>query len=267
MARVELIKQLLRVRSLLALLALAAIPILFGMATASEAGGRNGTEVGFYGAAPFSALNHAAASLQFTASLPLALVVALLGSALGAADRDWGTLRYLYVRPVSRRRLLVGKWLALAVCCALATACVLVAALLIGLVVFGWHPFHRLGAVSVPSVPATGRLLAAGGYVTVCMLSIGTIALALGFMLPGPAEALGASVAFVVVSNILDGRASLHALATALPVHYWQRWTQLLDGSAGANGGLATGIAAQAAAIAIAIGLAWAVLTRRDPAA
>jgi ABC-type multidrug transport system ATPase subunit len=247
--------------------AVAAIPVLAGLTTASQAGGRNGTQVGLYGAASFSALNHAAASLQFIASLPLALVVALLGSALGAADRDWGTLRYLYVQPVSRGRLLLGKWTALAVCCGLATACVLVAALLVGLAVFGWHPFHRLGAASLSSVPAAGRLLAAGGYVTVCMLSIGTIALALGFMLPGPAEALGVSVALVVIANILDGQAWLHTLAAVLPVHYWQRWTHLLEGSAGAAAGLATGTAVQAAAVAIALGLAWAVLTRRDPAA
>ena len=267
MARVELVKQLLRVRSLLALAALAAIPVLAGLATASQAGGRNGTQEGLFGAAPFSALNHAAASLQFTASLPLALVVALLGSALGAADRDWGTLRYLYVQPMSRRRLLLGKWWALAVCCALATACVLVAALLVGLVVFGWHPFHRLGGASLSSVSAATRLLAAGGDVTVCMLSIGTIALALGFALPGPAEALGASVALVVTANILDGQAWLHGLAAMLPVHYWQRWTELLDSGTGTAAGLVAGTAVQAAVVAIALGVAWAVLTRRDPAA
>lgn len=229
-----------------------------------QAGGRNGTQGGFYGAAPFSALNHAAASLQFTAPLLLALVVALLGSALGASDREWGTLRYLYVQPVSRARLLIGKSTALAVCCVLATACVLAGALLVGLVVFGWHPFHRLGASDVSAAAALGRLLEAGAYVAVCMMSIGTIALALGLLLPGAAEALGVSVAFVVVANILDGQASLRALNAVLPVHYWQRWTHLLDG---ANAGLSAGLAAQAAASAIALAVAWIVLSRRDPAA
>jgi ABC-2 type transport system permease protein len=190
--------------------------------------------------------------------------VALLGSALGAADRDWGTLRYLYVQPVSRLRLVAGKWAALAVCCALATACVLVAAVVVGLAVFGWHPFHRLGSASLSSATAAARLLEAGGYVTACMLSIGTIALALGLLLPGPAEALGASVAFVVIANILDGQASLHAVAAALPVHYWERWTHLLEGG---GAGLATGLAVQAAATAIALGAAWLVLACRDPAA
>jgi ABC-2 type transport system permease protein len=264
MLRVELVKQLLRVRSLVALMALAVVPLIAGLATASDAGGRNGTQGGMYGAAPFSALNHVAASLEFMAPLLLAVVVALLGSALGAADREWGTLRYLYVRPVSRLRLMAGKWTALAVCCLLATACVVGAALLTGLVIFGWHPFHRLGTSSLPATTAALRVLEAGGYVTVCMLSIGTIAFVLGLVLPGPAEALGVSVAFVVVANIIDGQASLSGVTSVLPVHYWQRWTHLLDGG---SAGLATGLAMQLAAMVVVLAAGCAVLARRDPAA
>jgi ABC-2 type transport system permease protein len=264
MLRAELVKQLRRGRSVFALLALAAIPVIAGLATASEAGGRNGTETGLYGAAPFSALNHAAASMQFVAPLLLALVVALLGSGLGAADRDWGTLRYLYVLPVSQRRLLAGKWSALAVCSLLATACVLTAALLTGLVLFGWHPFHRLGAPSLSTATATARLLAAAGYIAICMLGIGTIALALGFVLPGPAEALAVSVAFVVIASILDGQPSLHGAGAVLPTHYWERWTHLLEGG---EAGLATGVAVQLGAGGLALAGALAVLTRRNPIA
>jgi ABC-2 type transport system permease protein len=261
MTRVELVKQLLRVRTLLALAGLVAVPVLFALTTNSTAGHRNGTQTGLNGALSFSALNLAAAGLQFIAPLLLALVVAMLGSALGAADRGWGTLRYLYVQPVSRVRLLIGKWSALVVCCALATAVALVAALVVGLVTFGWHPFHRIGASNLSVGTALERLLEAGGYVAACMLSIGTIALTLGLLLPGPAEALGASVALVVIAHILDGRGSFDV---ALPVHYWQRWTHLFDGT---SAGLGGGLVVQGAAIAIALAVAWTILNRRDPAA
>lgn len=261
MTRVELVKQLVRVRSLLALAALAAVPVIYALTTTTKAGHRNGSQTGLYGAAPFSALNLAAAGLQFTAPLLLALVIALLGSALGAADRQWGTLRYLYVQPVSRARLLAGKCSALVVCCALATAVVLLAATLVGLIIFGWHPFHRLDAPTVPTATALLRLLEAGGYVVACMLSVGTVALALGLLLPGPAEALGASVALVVVTTILDDQTSIDV---AFPVHYWQRWTSLLNDT---SAGLGTGLAVQAATTVLALALAWTVLIRRDPAA
>lgn len=264
MLQAELVKQLLRVRSLVALGMLAAVPIVAGAIYASKAGARNGIQVGLYGAAPYSALNHAAAALQFTAPLLLAVVVALLGSALGAADREWGTLRYLYVQPVGRVRLIAGKWTALIVCCLLATATVLASALIIGLILFGWHPFHRLGASTLPAATAAARLVEAGVYVAICAMSVGTLAFMLGLVLPGPAEALGVSITVVIISNILDGRPSLHALDAVLPVHYWGRWIQLL---AGGPAGLAVGFAVQAAWMLAALVVAWTLLLRRDPAA
>lgn len=262
MARVELVKQLWRARSLAALAALAAVPLVAGIATASHAGSRNGTQGGLYGAAPFSALNHVAASLAFCAPLLLALVAALFGSALGAADRDWGTLRYLYVQPVTPRRLITGKFSALALCTALATGLILLSGLLVGLVVFGWHPFHRLGAPALSAPSAALRLVAAAGYATICALSAGSVAFALALVLPGAAEALAASIGVILLATILNGQARL--VTDALPVHAWQRWTGLLEGG---HSDLAGGLALQLATIVLAMAVAWGVSRRRDPAA
>ena len=49
----ELTKQLLRVRSLVALAALAAVPVAAGLGTASHAGGPDGHQTGLYGASPY----------------------------------------------------------------------------------------------------------------------------------------------------------------------------------------------------------------------
>jgi ABC-2 type transport system permease protein len=264
MLRAELTKQLFRVRSLVALGALAAVPVVAAAITASKAGEQNGHQGGLFGASPYSALNHAAASLQFAAPLLLAVVVALLGSALGAADRDWGTLRYLYVRPVSPLRLLIGKASALLACSLLATWVIVVVGVLIGSVIFGWHPFHRIDASTLSSATAAARMIEAALYVTLCALSIATIAFALGVLMPGPAEALAASIVLIVVSHILDGQPSLHTIADALPVHYWDRWTPLLTGG---PAGLGTGIAVQLAWVLGALAVASLVLARRDPAA
>ena len=146
------------------------VTLAAGLGTASHAGGRDG-HTGLYGAS--------------------ALVVALFGSALGAADRVWGTLRYLYVQPVSPRRLILGKWSGLSVCAALAMGCILISGVAAGLAIFGWHPSHRSGAPSLSSGTAAVRLLAGAGYLTGCVLSVGAIALCLGTWLPGPADALG----------------------------------------------------------------------------
>jgi len=236
--------------------ALAGIVVLAGATEASKAGGRGGP-------ATFSALNFAESGLNFMDPVLFGLVAALFGSIIGGSDRDWGTLRYLYVRPVSRARLVAGKWWALVVCCVLTVAVFLGVALLTGVVIFGWHPFHQ-GGGGLSASAAAGGVLEAGGYVIACLLSIGSIALALGLLLPKPVEALGVSLAFLVGSTILDNVGSVHAIMAVLPVHYWLRWTSLFHGG---GGGLALGLAVQAATVAVVMAAAYTLLARRDPAA
>lgn len=264
MLHAELVKQLRRWRSIGAFAALAAVPVLAAVLTRGDAGRRNGTEAGLYGAATFSALNHAAASLQFTAPLLLAIVVALFGSALGAADREWGTLRYMYTQPVTPKRLIVGKTSALALCCFLAAGCIVIAGLASGLATFGWHDFHRLDAASLPASTAVLRLAAATGYVAVCSFSLATIAFVLALILPGPAEALAASITFLVIATIINGQPTLHAGTAILPTHYWNRWPILLDGT---TTGIPEGLAVQVATCVVMSTAAWVLIARRDPAA
>jgi ABC-2 type transport system permease protein len=257
MLRIELVTQMRRVRSLIMLGLVAGVPILAGVTEAPKAGGRGG-------AATFSALNFTESGLNFMDPVLFGLVVAVFGSILGGADRDWGTLRYLYVRPVSRRRLMTGKWWALVVWSVLVVATFLLATLLTGFVAFGWHPFHRSGTSDLSEASATWALLGAGGYLTICLLSIGAIALALGLLLPRSLEALGISVALLVCSAMLDSVRSLHAIVVILPVHYWLRWTQLFNGG---GTSLLPGLVVQLAAVVVVLTAAYAILSRRDPAA
>ncbi|MGI5239926.1 ABC transporter permease [Dactylosporangium sp. CA-139066] len=272
MLRVELTTQILRLRTLIALGGVAAVPIAAGLATASSAGTRHHNQDGLFGASTYSALNHAMASLQFTGPLLLPVVVALLASAVASSDRDWGVLRYLYVAPVTRGRLLAGKLAAVLTVTAAAVLCDLLAGVLVGLAVFGWHPFHVIGAPDLSTTAALTRVLAATAYLTLCMLSIAAIAFTLAILLPRGAEAVAAAIAFVVVASILNGQAAthgfLHAVAVVLPVHYWQSWPGLLE-RAGAEHvpALGTGVAVQLAVIAVCTALAALVLARRDPAA
>lgn len=257
MLHIELTTQLRRLRSLLVFGALAGLVILAGVTEASKAGGKGGP-------ATFSALNFTESSLNFMDPVLLGLVVALFGSIIGGSDRDWGTLRYLYVRPVSRARLVAGKWWALVVSCALTIVVYLGFALVTGLAIFGWHPYHRSGGTDLSTTTALVGVLEAGGYVMVCLLSIGSIALALGLLLPRSAEALGLTLAFLVGSTIIDNVKPVHDLVVILPVHYWQRYAGLFQGT---DSGIVLGLAVQAATVVVVLTAACAILIRRDPAA
>jgi ABC-2 type transport system permease protein len=255
--RIELTTQLRRLRSLLVFGVLAGLIVIAGVTLSSKAGGKGGP-------ATFSALNFTEGGLNFLDPVLFGLIVAMLGSIIGGSDREWGTLRYLYVRPVSRARLIAGKWWALVVCCALTVAVYLSFALVTGVVVFGWHPYHRSGTTNLSTTTALVGVLEASGYVMVCLLSIGTIALALGLLLPRSAEALGITLAFLVGSAIINSVKAVHDLVVILPVYYWQRYTDLFQGR---DGGIALGLAVQAATVVVVMVAAYAILARRDPAA
>jgi ABC-type transport system involved in multi-copper enzyme maturation permease subunit len=263
--RFELTTQLLRLRTLIALACLAAVPIAAAVSFASSAGHRNGNEGGLFGASPYSALNHAMAGLEFTGPLLLPIIVALLAATVASADRDWGILRYLYVAPVTRTRLLAAQLAATAVATAAAVSSVLAAGLAAGTVLFGWHPFHIIGAADLATGQTVARVLAAAGYMLLCMLAMAAIAFTLGLVLPRGAEALATAVGFVVVASIINGQSALHAVAAVLAVHYWQSWVGLFD-PAGATG-MGLGTVVQLATIAVCVAVCGLVLRRRDPAA
>ncbi|MFF5173469.1 ABC transporter permease [Micromonospora sp. NPDC000089] len=265
MLRFELTTQLLRLRTLVALGVLAAVPVAAGLSFASSAGHRNGDEGGLFGASPYSALNHAMASLQFINPLLLPIVVALLAATIASADRDWGVLRYLYVAPVTRTRLLGAKLAATAVATGIAVLSVPLAGLAVGTVLFGWHPFHVIGAADLTTGGTVLRVLAATGYTLLCMLAMAAIAFTLGLLLPRGAEALAVAIGFVVLASVLNGQDRPHAVAAVLPVHYWQSWVGLFE-PPGATG-LGLGVLVQAATVALCVAASWAVLRRRDPAA
>ncbi|MFF0627834.1 hypothetical protein [Streptomyces sp. NPDC004296] len=88
MLRVELTTQLLWLRTLVVLACLAAVPVMAGLSYASHAGHRNGRQTGLFGASPYSALNHAMASMAFIEPLLLPIMVALPAAAIGSSDRD-----------------------------------------------------------------------------------------------------------------------------------------------------------------------------------
>ena len=265
MLRYELSTQLWRPRTAIALAALAAVPVAAGLSFASSAGHRNGTESGLFGASPYSALNHAMASLEFSGPLLLPIVVALLAATIASADRDWGILRYLYVAPVTRGRLLATKLAATALATLAAVACMLGAGLAAGTAIFGWHAFHIIGGPDLTAGQAAFRTLAAAGYTVLCMLAMAGIAFTLGLLLPRGAEALAVAIGFVVLAGVVNGQGALHAVAVALPVHYWQNWTGLFD-PAGASG-MGVGAVVQAATVGVCTLACWVILRRRDPAA
>lgn len=262
--RLEVARQGRRLRTWLALAAMAGVPVAITLAF------RFGSQPGKPGGEtplPFlfvtaSGLNLAFAALTAMSQFLLVVAVALFPGDAVAGEASWGTLRYLLLRPVPRGRLLAAKLAAAALLGGACVAVVSLTGLAAGTIAFGWGPLITpLG--TVPAGEALGRLALATAYVAWTMAPVVLAAFALSTVTDSPAGAIAGAVGLSVVLRILDAIPALDPLRNGLPTHWWDAWFGLL-GPGGVPGDLVRGALVQ---VPWAVGFgafAWWWFGRKD---
>jgi len=227
---VELVKQLRRLRTKLGLASMVGLPALLAFLFwlgRGQAGAERSAAQDLFALATRSGLNFAAAALEAMGRFFLVVVVALFAGEPVAGEANWGTLRYLLVRPVPRPRLLRDK-LAVALLLGLvAIVLVPLSGLAAGTVAFGWGRL-QIPFGSLQPAAALGRLALGTGYEAASLSGIAALAFMLSTMTSAPAGPVAAAVGAAIVSQILDAIPSLSGVARWLPTHYWGAWTQIL---------------------------------------
>lgn len=260
---VELTKQVRRLRTRLGLGAMVALPavLAFVFWLGRDQGPPNAPQ-DIFALATQSGLNFAAAALEAMGMFFLVVVVSLFAGEPVAGEANWGTLRYLLVRPVPRARLLRDK---LAVAVLLGTAAVVLvplAAMAAGTIAFGWGrlaiPF---GSLSVGQ--ALIKLAIGTGYEVLSLSAIATLAFMLSTMTSAPAGPVAIAVGAAIVSQILDAIPSLGSVAKWLPTHYWGAWTELLSRTP-QSGDMVRGVLAQVPYVVVFGLVAWLWFQRKD---
>jgi ABC-2 type transport system permease protein len=225
---VELTKQVRRLRTRLALAAMAAVPAL--MALAFRFGGsphhHPGQAPDFFIFATRSGLNFAVVALLAMSNFFLVVVVTLFAGETVAGEATWGSLRYLLLRPVARHRLLASKLGVAYLLSVVAAFLVTASGLAIGTLLFGWHPLSAPLGSFAPSA-AIGRLVMATAYVSWSMVGVVCLAFFLSTTTDSVIGPVGGAVCLTVVSEILDGITALGSVRSMLPTHYWASWTGL----------------------------------------
>src|SRR5215472_11482869 len=143
-----------RLRNLALLAALAALPILLGIALrlAAPRGGGGGGDAGssFISQLAGNGVFLAFIAITLMIALVLPLAVAVVSGDSMAGEAGLGTLRYLLTVPAGRTRLLAAKYVAI-VAFGLAACCVVVAsALATGAALFPIGPVTLLSGNTVP---------------------------------------------------------------------------------------------------------------------
>jgi ABC-2 type transport system permease protein len=268
--RTEFTKAASRTRTLVILLLLVGLPTLIVVAINARSGrpDRDGGE-GLFRLASQSGLLVPAAVLSATSGFLLIVIAGTLAGDSVASDANWGNLRYLLMRPVSRARLLIAKAFVAGVLIWAATIVVTLAALIAGLILFGAHPVTiptfggLLGTFHISGGALALRVLIATAYVAFgfsALLAIGTL---FSTLTDTAASAIGATVGVYIVSEILNSITQLGQVRYAFPTHYLDAWETMFTQNTYSRE-MIVGIVVQIAYLVVVGAIAVVVFDRKD---
>jgi ABC-2 type transport system permease protein len=260
MIRVEARKQVWRLRTYVGMGLVVLIPLIF---TATFKANPPKGAGSFFALSTSSALNVSITALTAVSAFLLIVVVSLFAGETVAGEAEWGTLRYLLVRPVTRNRLLGAK-LAVTVALALtATFLVSIVGLVGGSIAFGWHAVHTPTLQTISMGSAVGKLALGTLYVAWSQAAYISFAFMLSTMTDKTFAAVAGGVGLGVVSQILNNIAALNGTSYIYPTHYLNAW-QALFLSPVPVGSIVRGILLQVPYVVIFLAVAWWWFNRKD---
>ena len=226
MIRVEMVKQFVRLRTLLTLGVMVAMPTLMTLVLELRRP-EHERDNDLFALATHSGLNMPLAALSLMTNFLLPAALALYAGSTIAEEASWGSLRYLLLRPVSRSKVLASKLAVVAILSLTAAVLISAAGLIEGVIAFGWKPVLTPSFTSIAPGTAFARLVIATLYVAWSMSGI----VALGFMLSTMTDAtMGAvagAVGAAIFSEILVAISPLGSIRTILPTYHWHAWEGL----------------------------------------
>ena len=266
--RTELAKQLRRPRTYVALGIVALIPVLITVAlwaSPPDFRGRGGTTTFFYYATQ-TGVFIPAVSLVVVSRLLLPFVVAVFAGDAIAAEGNWGTLRYLLVRPVRRSQVFTAKLITVIFFAAVGAMLIVVTGLIAGTIAFGWNDLPPIAAIfglDQSLGELTRNMFLATLYVAWSMAAAGAFAFMVSTMTDVPAGAIGAGFGLFMTSQIVDAIEPLDRTRNILPTHYLEAWTSLLNPTY-SGGEILTGILIQIPYVVVFCAIGWWWFHRRD---
>jgi ABC-2 type transport system permease protein len=277
MIRIELAKQWRRPRTLLTFAALALFTVVLTIVLAASGAGR----IERVGDIPLlvvpnrSGFSVPVIALSSTMKFFLPLAVAIFAGESVAGEAGWGSLRYSLARPVSRSRYLFSKVVVAWVFSIAAVVLVPLAALAVGTVAFGWHPFTAIDGSASSALHSTvvtfgggaalSRLAVGTAYVSAGMMSIFAFAFLLSTVTSRPFAAVAGGVGLTIVSRVLNGDylpgvAVLNPYMPNNDVDLWQHFFQQPAQTAG----MVHFLTLQLVYVAVFLTAAWWWFSRKD---
>jgi ABC-2 type transport system permease protein len=252
-----------RRRNQAALLALAAMPVLIGIAVRVAGNSQRPGGAAFLALVTDNGLFVALTALAVSLPLFLPLAVSAVAADSIAGEAALGTLRYLLTVPVGRTRLLVVKFLAVGVFTVAGVALIALVGSGFGVLLFGGGPATLLSGATVSFGAGLLRLGLVCLYLVISLLALVAIGLFVSTLTEQPIGATIGVVAVAVASQIVDAVPQLSALGPFLPTHYWLDFAELLRDPI-AFSSLTPGLLSAVVYIALFGSAAWARFGAKD---
>jgi ABC-2 type transport system permease protein len=217
-----------RRRTWMLLAALAAVPVLMGVAVRVTSGPPQGEGPAFLDQVAGSGLFLAVAAVFVCMPFFLPLTVAVVAGDSIAGEAAHGTLRYLLVAPVRRAGLLAVKYATAVLFCLAAALVVAGVGMLTGLVLFGTGPLVLPSGTTITSAETLGRVGLMASYAALSLTGLAAIGLFVSTLTDVPVGAMAAVVVLTIVAQILGSLPQLEWLHPWLFTHEWMQFADLL---------------------------------------
>ena len=264
--RTELVKQIHRPRTWLALGFVTLVPVIIAVALNANPPSGDGPREGerFFELATQTGLMLPVAALRVMSRFFLVVVLCLFAGDAIASEAGWGNLRFVLTRPVGRGRLLTAKLAVATLFGLIATFLVAASGLIAGGISFGFEP------LSIPFLgisQSVGTLLAHLGLAVVLIWWGLAGVVAFGFMIStmtdSPSGAIFAAVGLYIVTSILGAIYSLGAIRFAMPTYYFDAWSDLFLGK-GFTDDMWRSVLVQIPYVLVFVGIAFWWFRRKD---
>jgi ABC-2 type transport system permease protein len=227
--RVELLRQIRRRRTQIALGFLAILPFLLLIAFKIGNGSSNRNSGQLVDLATSSGTNFTVFGLFASASFLLIVVVALFFGDTVASEASWSSLKYLLAIPIPRGRLLRQKAIVSGLLSVAGLIILPAISLIVGVIAYGSGDMVSPTGEALPFGLAVGRIALGVLYLALQLIWVAGLALLLSVSTNAPLGAVGGAVLASILSEILDSITALGGLREYLPTHYAFSWADLLS--------------------------------------
>lgn len=228
--RVELVRQIRRIRTFVVLALVVALPLIVAAAIKWGRGarGQGAGAVDLVGLATAGPWNFTLTMLLFSSGFLLGILAAMFLGDTVASEASWSTMRYLLAAPVPRRRFLRAKVIVGLILTAAALAVLVLVSIAVGFAFFGSAPLSSPLGGSFSVGTSWQRVAIVVAYLGLQLLIPAGIAFLMSVLTNVPLGAVGVAVLLLIVLNILDAIEALGDLRKWLPTHYAGSWADAL---------------------------------------